>query len=202
MDKKQEQKRQDSRPILDDRKARILGFNDAKDMIERVKKTGEIAEVGFRKKDGKLMAFADSDMTLDELLKTTPPTQGGDTPKDVGAEGGNTDALTASIPGDTATGADKAVDPNLAIGKSEKGGEKESTAEEAKEELAEKADPKKLIEDIKKVIEAKDIKKEIKSKGEQAIAKLEELQKAIEDATSFLKDNPAQAAAEGMEAAK
>jgi hypothetical protein len=182
-EKKTPAPQQEKKPYLTDKLAKTLGFNDAKSFVAKANEHKGKVPIGF----------ADTGTSLEDLLASSPATQGGSISSVVGGEGGNVDALTASIPSDTATGADKAT-ADLSGESVKEHEEKESSEKEKAEEAKAAIDPKSLIVDIKAIIEGAEVKKEVKSKGEQAIVKLEELQKAIDDAQSFLKDNPAVAA--------
>jgi len=76
----------------------------------------------------------------------------------------------------------------------------ETPEKEAMEEKGVKENPKTLMDDIKKVLANKDIAKEVKDKGEAVLTKLEELDKSVEDAKTFLAENKP-AAPEEMAAA-
>ena len=181
-------------PVINEKLIRTMGFSDTKSYLESIKKN----KLGHLVK-----SFADNDQSLDALLKSAPSAAGA-SPADVsdlGAVAATTSPGSADATSDLSAAA---ASPAEGEGKGKKEGKDheagESASDEAAEEKGVKESPSALMESIKKIVEGKDVAKAVKSKGEQAMAKLEELKKAIEDAKSFLSENPAPV--EGAEGAK
>lgn len=145
-----------------------------------------------QRKLARQLGFADNDMSLDALLKSAPSAAEA-SPADVSDLGS---LAAATSPGSEAATADTSAEGKK---EEEKHEAEESPAQEKAEEEGTKESPKALIEAIKKIVEGADVAKAVKSKGEQAMAKLEELVKAVEDARSFISENPAPV--EGVEGA-